>query len=387
MRVCFLVNSKLGIPAVNGGAIETIIDMITSTNEKIGKCEIYVVSPYTMDIKQRNSMMHTTYIYIMRNHKIKKVLQLINNDKLNDLVWQLEVFFQIWNERFDVIINEMGPLKLLYRWKKFFWGTKKFLFHMHWEEKDLQRLVNVYDGFIAISPYIYKQASKYVDEKNIYLLNNCIDTKLFSRKLLDQERIFERRKYSIKDEAFVFLYCGRTIPEKGVKELILAFKSMPHRDKCLLWIVGNSGFGNKIVTEYDKELFKLSEGENIIFYAYIPNSELYKVHNIIDVSVVPSIWEEPMGLVVLEGLCAGNAMIVSDSGSIPDFVDEKSAIIIKRDNNYVISLAEAMEYLYLHPEICKNMGKEGARIAKKYSQEVYYDDFIKCLNYFRKGDN
>ena len=52
-------------------------------------------------------------------------------------------------------------------------------------------------------------------------------------------------------------------------------------------IVGNSAFGKKIQTEFDKELIRISQDikDKIVFTSFVPNDDLYKIHNIADIAV------------------------------------------------------------------------------------------------------
>lgn len=60
-----------------------------------------------------------------------------------------------------------------------------------------------------------------------------------SRFKLDKEKRIElRKKYSISNNTFVFLYLGRINKEKGIVELIKAFKKIKKINNVLLIIVG-----------------------------------------------------------------------------------------------------------------------------------------------------
>jgi glycosyltransferase involved in cell wall biosynthesis len=69
------------------------------------------------------------------------------------------------------------------------------------------------------------------------------------------------------------------------------------------------------------------------------------------VIVVPSVWEEPFGVVALEGLACGCAPIVTRSGGLPDAVGRCGVVVPKNDT---ASLADAIDRL---------LGDERARAA------------------------
>ena len=391
LKVCMIIYTELALPAVKGGAIETLVDSIldkTNVNQDI---DMTVVAPFN-DEAEKESRKNNNINYIfckwvgIISNKTNHLLRKIIGCNIKFIIWQLFVFYKLRNKEFDVVIVESNPLRVLYRYKilrKNFIRTKSFLFHMHWNENITKKMCDIYDGFLAISPYVYKKILEKVDKEKIFLLNNCIDINKFKLKLSDNDIIKEKEKYNILKEKVVFLFCGRICSDKGVIELISAFKNMKYKNNSVLLVAGNMNEEDS----YTKKLYENSLGENIIFTGYIPNDNLYKLHNIADVTIVPSVWEEPMGLVVLEGLASGNAMIVSDSGSIPDFVSNDCAITVKRGCNFVRDLSKALDYLYENPNIRYKMGENGIKFAESYNQDAYYSNFLAGMRYFSKHNN
>ena len=76
-----------------------------------------------------------------------------------------------------------------------------------------------------------------------------------------------------------------------------------------------------------------------------------------DLTVVPSI-EEPLGLVALESLAAGTAVVASDTGGLPEIIQhQKSGLIVPPRRP--AALAEAIIEMYRDPERRKAMGVAG----------------------------
>ena len=61
-----------------------------------------------------------------------------------------------------------------------------------------------------------------------------------------------------------------------------------------------------------------------------------------DVCVLPSIWDDPAPLAVIESLVSGKPLITTRSGGIPEYANDDCAIILERDNQLVDHLAQAM---------------------------------------------
>jgi glycosyltransferase involved in cell wall biosynthesis len=103
-------------------------------------------------------------------------------------------------------------------------------------------------------------------------------------------------------EPFVFAYCGRIDPRKGIDILIQAFKqlSVP----CTLWIVGSGDAGAL------NQLKALAAGTFIRFLPYQPDiaPSLAKVSAV----VLPSLFGEGLSRIVLESMAASRLVVVSD---------------------------------------------------------------------------
>ena len=96
-----------------------------------------------------------------------------------------------------------------------------------------------------------------------------------------------------------------------------------------------------------------------------------------DLAVIPSIWEEPFGLTVVEAMAAGLPLITTRSGGIPE-ICEGVACIVEREN-VVDHLAAAILDLYEHPEKRKAMSKASLEQSKLFDKERYARDFFNAL--------
>ena len=203
----------------------------------------------------------------------------------------------------------------------------------------------------------------------------------FNKKNSDNENDILRQKYQIEKDDTVIMYIGRTIPKKGVKELILAFKQIKNIDKAKILIVGSTSFGLEQKTEYDYELQQISEDikDKIKFTGYIENNELYKIQNIADIAVVPSIWEEPFGLVVVENMAIGLPLVVTNMGGIPELVTEETAFVVENDENLISNFASKLDILIENTELRKKMGEAGRKRAELFSMENYLENFYNIM--------
>lgn len=178
------------------------------------------------------------------------------------------------------------------------------------------------------------------------------------------------------------MFCGRTVKTKGVKELLLAVEQMKNLDKSKLLIVGNSNFAKEVKTEYDQELFDISKRipNKVQFTGFINNDILYKIHNISDIAVVPTIGEEAFGLVVVEAMSSGLPLITTISGGIPEIVGtDDNGILLKKDEDFVSNLCKALDYLIDNKEVREKLSIAEKKRAKEFDLDHYYNRFIEFL--------
>ena len=288
-------------------------------------------------------------------------------------------------DEYDKVIIE-GDINLVKPISKFIDKDKIYL-HIHHnaleKNKDRYDIYSRCKKIITVSDYITEVTKDSIDKNSdkIVTMKNCINTKIFNKSLYKDERNILRNKYDIENDEIVILFSGRLVPQKGVKELIIAFAEICNKYKIRLVIIGNAGFGNKVTNEYDIELMRLAEKTNgkIIFTGFIHNTELPKYHAMSDIAVVPSIWSEPAGLVVVEAMASGLPLIVTNSGGIPEYTNKECSIIIDNDSNIIRNIKGALEILIKDEKLRTKLANNGHIYAQQFNEKKYYDDFIKII--------
>ena len=388
MRICLITPQFFPVPAVRGGAVEQLITMLVEENEIEHKMDITCVSVWDEKAEAiSKKMKHTEFIYIPLREE-KNQLDCKKTDER--FVNYMEAVYEKIKERtFDYIVicggNVIGYKEMM---KKF--PYEKNIVYLHGTALMAQELQEVYKYFIVVSDYvgnIFKRSNLLTPDR-IKVLKNGIDYKSFVQTISQEEKRALREKYKIQQDDITIMFCGRTVKEKGIKELLLAFKNMKNRDNCKVVIVGNSNFANEVQTEYDKQLKEIAKEVNdkVIFTGFIPNKELYKIHQIADIAVVPSMFEEAFCLVVVEAMASGLPVITTDSGAIPEIVDDTCAFMIKRDEELIQNMTEKLELLSQDEELRRKMGQNGKKIAEKYNEHHYYLEFCKTIEEIDKNN-
>lgn len=107
-------------------------------------------------------------------------------------------------------------------------------------------------------------------------------------------------------------YLGRIENTKGIEVLLDAVKLMPSSQVTVL--LGGSGD-----PAYVADLQRAHGADNIDFVGFVKPAEFFAR---IDVLVVPSVWEEPLGRVIYEAYGHGVPAIVSNVGGMPEIVGD-----------------------------------------------------------------
>ena len=143
-------------------------------------------------------------------------------------------------------------------------------------------------------------------------------------------------------------YVGRIIKPKGLHLAIDAIKQYNKQAgaNLKLKIAGKHYSGHK-KDKYWQEEIKPRLGEDIEYLGYISNKEKKRefLANA-KALIVPSIFEEPFGLVLIEALACGTPVIGLNSGAIPEIIqDSKNGLLINKKFKVADSIAPAIQNL------------------------------------------
>lgn len=401
MNILVITPGYLAVPAINGGAVENLVDTITIENEKYKKAKFKIIAVNDGKKIDNAENKNTEYIHINNKtflYRIKRILCFLINRMPNiyignSYIREVEKILKKKKENFDVVIIENIPLYIL-RVKKYI--NCPIYLHLHNDylnsnSKLSSKVYPMYDKILTVSNYIGNRVKTIESESNkVITLYNGIDINRFKQKILDDERKQIRIKYKINENDFVFLYTGRIMPQKGVKEMIIAFNKICEKnDNIKLLIVGSSSFKNAKNTKYIKDLEKLvsKNNENIIFTGYIDYDEIDKIYKSCEVQIVPSIWGEALAMTVIEGMATGISQIVNNVGGIPEVIQDDTALFCD-EKNLISSLEKNMLKLIQNREGFSNLKNVNIENIKRFDKKEFYNNYIKNIeqNKYIKGE-
>jgi glycosyltransferase involved in cell wall biosynthesis len=138
------------------------------------------------------------------------------------------------------------------------------------------------------------------------------------------------------------LFVGDLRPVKGLDVLLSAYVGLP--DAPPLVLIG------KVWPETPANL-----PPNVTVLREWPNVAVMEAWRRATIALVPSIWAEPFGIVVIEAMAGGTPVIGSRIGGIPEIVvDGESGLLVPPSDP--VALRSAMQRLLQDPELRQRMG-------------------------------
>jgi len=175
------------------------------------------------------------------------------------------------------------------------------------------------------------------------------------------------------DYAYDILYVGRIEKYKGLEVLVQALSMIKTRRNFTCCIIGR---GNYLKTLKDYVRQKRLH-ENVTFLDYVPDVARYMAST--KVFVLPSLWAEPLGVVLLEAQSCGVPVIGTLGGGVPEIVvDGKTGLLVPRgDPN---ALAEELLYLLDNEGVRQSMGKAGrTHVINGFTEKMTMEGYRKFV--------
>lgn len=136
------------------------------------------------------------------------------------------------------------------------------------------------------------------------------------------------------------LYAGRIAPEKGLHWLVDALAQI---DPQVVLHVAGTGTDAHMQAVHD-QVEAQGLGNRVHFHGWCDGPALTSLMSMAWIVVVPSVWNEPAGLVPLDAAAHGRFVVASDAGGLPEYVaPEASALVPPNDTDALAAtLTEAL---------------------------------------------
>lgn len=157
-----------------------------------------------------------------------------------------------------------------------------------------------------------------------------------------REDIFYEIPNIPRNQELVFL--GRLVSDKGANLLLEALAQLKSKGLTPRLTIIGSGPEDSQLRQQAKDLEIV---EQVKFTGVKVEHELVKLLNAHQIMVVPSLWDEPFGIVALEGIACGCVVVGSEGGGLKDAIGSCGVTF---PNGNVERLTEILFDLLTHPD-------------------------------------
>jgi GT2 family glycosyltransferase/glycosyltransferase involved in cell wall biosynthesis len=247
-----------------------------------------------------------------------------------------------------------------------FWDHKEFYFpedRMKSIEKllaplsNLSRIVSVDTNTINWLRTVQPSLAK----KSVYI-PNFVDTEVF--KYLEKP----------KQDKIVILYPRRLYPARGfwlVYDIIPEF--LENYPQLEFHFVGQADSEEKAAVE---ELVK--NYDNRVLWETMDMQAMHKAYQQADITLIPTLYSEGTSLSCLEAMAAGNAVIATNIGGLPDLViNEFNGLLIEPNAN---SLRDALSLLCDNQQLRDRLSKRARDVADAFTIKAWQAKWRQVLN-------
>lgn len=231
-----------------------------------------------------------------------------------------------------------------------------------WSEKNAMEYA---DAVIAVSAGMKDSildAYPRIDADKVHVVLNGIDTQVWQpgeSAVLDKLGVDKQRP--------IVAFVGRITRQKGVKHLLKAAQNFDQDIQLVL--CAGAPDTPEIAAETEALVEELRAQRDGVFWVkdMLSREEIKQVYSGADVFVCPSIYE-PLGIVNLEAMACGTAVVASNVGGIPEVVvDGETGVLVNYDADddatFEADIAAAVNRVAADKELAQRFGAAGRQRA------------------------
>lgn len=185
------------------------------------------------------------------------------------------------------------------------------------------------DKFIAVSSEVRKCLEQsQIDINKIEVIYNGIDTERF---LGACEGKIRNELRSLDENTILIGIVGQVSPHKGVEAFIQAIPEITKKHKNIKFLVVGSDFKEgKYIDFLQERASQYGVAEHVVFLG--ERDDIPAIMKDLDILVHLS-YSEAFGIVLVEAMIAGTAVITTNVGAIPEIIEnEVNGLLIEPDN-------------------------------------------------------
>ncbi|NLX03262.1 MAG: glycosyltransferase family 4 protein [Syntrophomonadaceae bacterium] len=178
-----------------------------------------------------------------------------------------------------------------------------------------------------------------------------------------------RKQYGINNE-FVYGFVGRLSKDKGVNELLAAFKNISTDEDVKLFIIGETEINNGI----DRELINWAKNSSkAIFTGRINNSKIKEYYAAFDCFVHPS-YREGFGMVIQEAAAMGCPIITTDIPGASEVMEKDISCLLAKVKDQK-ALEDKMKLVLSEINLRHNLSRNArARVEACFERSIKIEE-------------
>jgi glycosyltransferase involved in cell wall biosynthesis len=168
-----------------------------------------------------------------------------------------------------------------------------------------------------------------------------------------------RQKFGIPSKDILITQVAWMVAEKGLSHMLRAAAMLLRKRSGVHFLFVGQG---PLLQEYENLAADLGIREAVTFTGLLINPTAKGVFDASDIYCQPSVWQEACPLSVLEAMSAKLPVIASNTGGLPELVqDGQSGILVPVEGSQEI--CAAMELLLADPDLRLSMGEAGYQLT------------------------
>jgi glycogen synthase len=184
-------------------------------------------------------------------------------------------------------------------------------------------------------------------------------------------RVFTRKASSPRDD---LIFVGRLVSEKGVDLLLEALAQLREGQLHPRLTIAGAGPEQSRLQDRSRELGLENQVQFVGAKAPEELAELLNRHRVL---VVPSRYDEPFGVVALEGIACGCAVVGSRGGGLPEAIGPCGLTF---ENGNVHELAAQLKLLMNEPATCANLLRPAAEHLVKFQSDAVASAYLRVMS-------
>jgi glycosyltransferase involved in cell wall biosynthesis len=242
------------------------------------------------------------------------------------------------------------------------------------EKKLTNTLLNKVDGVGLLSS---REKEEFINEgyskEKLYVVKNPVDASLYQRD------VNFNSANGLAENAFVFIFCGRFIPQKGLMDVLEAFRKIISKNyPSHLFCIGD---GPDMIKA---KLFVANNNlkDKVSFTGFILEAAVKIYYSNADALVFPS-HREGFPMAVFQSLAAGISIVTTKINAAADYLREPENVLWVEPRNPE-NISMAMEKIVMDKTLRLQMSVNNKKLALQFTTEnnalEYKAIFDKILN-------